>query len=76
MLDRFFRLVQLLPVGRRVTIQQLADDLEVSYSTVQRDLDFLQDRICAVTLDRTTHGVTLLSPVILCPTCCRRLLKE
>jgi len=44
-LERMQRLHDLLTNGRQVNCQQLGREFEVSYKTIQRDLDFMRDRL-------------------------------
>jgi proteasome accessory factor B len=44
-LERMQRLHDLLSNEQRVNCQQLGKDFEVSYKTIQRDLDFMRDRL-------------------------------
>jgi len=44
-LERMQRLHDLLMNGRQVNCQQLGREFEVSYKTIQRDLDFMRDRL-------------------------------
>lgn len=44
-LERMQRLHELLMSGRQVNCQQLGKEFEVSYKTIQRDLDFMRDRL-------------------------------
>ncbi len=72
LLKRFFLIVKSLPVGRPTTLGALAHELGVSYSTIQRDLNFLEMRF-NFPIARDSSGVMLRSPVKLCPSCQRRL---
>ena len=44
-LERMHRLHDLLSNEQPVNCQQLGKDFEVSYKTIQRDLDFMRDRL-------------------------------
>ncbi len=44
-LERMHRLHDLLSSEQPVNCQQLGKDFEVSYKTIQRDLDFMRDRL-------------------------------
>jgi hypothetical protein len=73
--ERFFLIVRLLRMDRPVTIQSLSEKLEVNRKTVERDLDFMQDRL-ELPIGRSSKGVQLLMPIKLCPTCCKRLTDD
>lgn len=53
MMERIYRINQLLDERRQVTVQQFLDDLEVSPATLKRDLMYMRDRLRApIVFDR------------------------
>lgn len=44
-LERMGRILSLLKEGREVTCRGVGEELEVCSKTIQRDLDFLRDRL-------------------------------
>lgn len=63
-LARMLRIHGRLDVDGRVNCRQLARELEVSYKTVQRDLDFMRDQLgLPIDYDARAHGFYYRSPV-------------
>jgi predicted DNA-binding transcriptional regulator YafY len=58
--ERFYKIEQLLKTRPAVPLRALLDELEVSESTVRRDLDYLRDRLHApIVWDRGLRGYRL-----------------
>ncbi len=58
--ERFYKVEQLLKARRAVPFRALLEELEVSESTVRRDLDYLRDRLHApIVWDRALRGYRL-----------------
>jgi predicted DNA-binding transcriptional regulator YafY len=54
--------------SRQTNCRQLARELEVSYKTVQRDIDFMRDQMeLPIDYDRTTKGFFYTRPVVQFP---------
>ena len=52
--ERMHKILRILRHGEGATMQELMDALEVSMSTIKRDIDVLRDRInCPIEFDRT-----------------------
>lgn len=63
-LERMLRIHDALRAGRRPTATRLARELEVSTKTIQRDLDFMRDRLgLPVDFDVTRQGWVYTEPV-------------
>ncbi|NBS14188.1 MAG: WYL domain-containing transcriptional regulator [Verrucomicrobia bacterium] len=63
-LERMQRLHDLLMNERPVNCQQLAREFEVSYKTIQRDLDFMRDRLnLPIEYDATKYTFRYSEPV-------------
>ena len=71
-LERFHRIVEHLRVGRAVTIKSIAEDLEVNRKTIERDADFMIDRL-GVPMERTMQGLLLTKKLKICPLCVRQM---
>jgi predicted DNA-binding transcriptional regulator YafY len=55
-LERFKRIAALPAPGKRVTLRQIALELEISVRTVSRDLQFMRDRLLLpIESDRRGH---------------------
>jgi len=53
---RMHRILGLLKAGKAVNCQRLGAELEVCSKTIQRDLDFLRDRLCVpITYDSSAY---------------------
>jgi predicted DNA-binding transcriptional regulator YafY len=58
-LERMLRLHQLIKTEKFPNCRTLADELEVSSKTIQRDIDFLRDRMgLPIAYDQTAFGVS------------------
>ena len=54
---RMNRILEDLKAGRAVNCQRLGAELEVSYKTIQRDIDFLRDRLgIEITYEPTAYS--------------------
>lgn len=73
-LQRFQHIAAALAVRKRTTVSMLAEELEVSYKTVHRDLDFMRHRLC-LPISADEAGFYFTEPVKLCRCCGRRLRK-
>ena len=63
-LERMQRLHDLLMTERPVNCQQLGREFEVSYKTIQRDLDFMRDRLnLPIEYDATQYTFRYTEPV-------------
>ena len=63
-LERMQRLHDLLMNERPVNCQQLGREFEVSYKTIQRDLDFMRDRLnLPIAYDATKYSFRYTEPV-------------
>src|SRR5205085_8371156 len=63
-LERMMRMHQKLKAGRYPNCRKLADELEVSAKTVQRDIDFMRYRLCLpIDYDQLHFGFYYTEPV-------------
>ena len=74
-LERFQKIAARLASGKHFTGQALADELEVSRKTVERDIQFMRDRLeLPIETDGSSFvegsGFYFKAPVRLCPVCC------
>lgn len=72
MLERFQHIAAALTVRKRATARMLAEELEVSRKTIERDLEFMRDRLL-LPIDADNHGHYFTEEVKLCRCCSRRL---
>ena len=75
MFERWHRIIALLSPVRPVRACKLAECLEVTTRTIDRDIDFLMYRL-DLPISRTRQGIKLEKPIKLCPTCARQLTDE
>src|SRR5687768_3188300 len=63
-LERMMRLHEKLKAGRFPNCRKLADELEVSSKTIQRDIDFMRDRLgLPIEYDQLHFGFVYTEPV-------------
>lgn len=74
-IERFHQIVALLRVNHPVPIQGIADELEVDRKTIERDVDFMMDRL-RLPLDRSRRGLILTKKLKICPICVKQLSDE
>jgi len=68
-LARMVRIHEHLAAGRFPNCSNLADEFEVSYKTVQRDIDFMRDQmLLPIDYDSIKHGFHYTKPVTSFPT--------
>lgn len=66
---RIIQIHELLKEGKFPNCQALSDDFEVSYKTVQRDIDFMRDQLqLPIEYDSTNHGFIYTKEVKNLPT--------
>jgi proteasome accessory factor B len=66
---RMLQIHELLKEGKFPNCQALSDDFEVSYKTVQRDIDFMRDQLqLPIEYDSTNHGFIYTKEVMNLPT--------
>jgi predicted DNA-binding transcriptional regulator YafY len=73
--ERFLLIVALLKVGEFISVALIARKLEVHRKTIERDVDFLGDRL-GLPIERSMKGIKLLEPLKLCPICLNKLPHE
>lgn len=64
-----------LKVGKPTTIKKLAEKLEVNRKTIERDIDFMSDRL-QLPVARSQKGVLLFEAVKICPACAKRMTDD
>jgi predicted DNA-binding transcriptional regulator YafY len=69
---RFQHIAAALTVRKRTTRSMLAEELEVSVKTVQRDMEFMRDRL-NLPIAADDRGCYFSDEVKLCRCCARRL---
>ncbi len=74
-IERFHQIVAMLRVGYPKPIQHIADELEVDRKTIERDVEFMVDRLL-LPIDQTRCGLILTRKLKICPICVKQLSDE
>jgi predicted DNA-binding transcriptional regulator YafY len=72
LLIRIQHIAAALTIRKRTTGALLADELEVSYKTVNRDIEFMRNSL-SLPIESDHEGYFFNGEVKLCRCCCRRV---